>query len=109
MRPIGRFYQVTETLDVKKYFLEIDKVQKYPITFVVKTNMDVKDILSYIREQAKRQYGVQAIVNRYMECIEEVINIPKLEEHLVEVIKNGDLDVVIEEIVRHSRLEFNFS
>ena len=109
MRPIGRFYQVTETLDVKKYFLDIDKVQKYPITFVVKTNMDVEEILSRIREQAKRQYRVQSIINRYMACIEEVINIPKLEEYLTAVIENGDLDVVIEEIVRHSRLEFNFS
>ena len=109
MRPMGRFYQVTETLDVRKYFLDIDKVQKYPITFVVKTDMDVETILAHIKEQAKRQYGVQAIVDRYMECIEEVINIPKLEKFLVQVIENGDLDVVIEEIVRHSRLEFNIS
>lgn len=27
MKPIGRFYQVTETIDVNKYFLDIDKVQ----------------------------------------------------------------------------------
>src|ERR1035437_1025198 len=32
MRPLGRFFQVTETLDFKKYFLDIDKIQKYPIT-----------------------------------------------------------------------------
>ena len=38
MRPLGRFFQVTETLDVKKYFLDIEKVQRFPITFVVKTN-----------------------------------------------------------------------
>ena len=37
MRPLGRFFQVTETIDVGKYFLDIDKVQRYPITFVVKT------------------------------------------------------------------------
>jgi len=28
MRPLGRFFQVTETTDVKKYFLDIDKVQR---------------------------------------------------------------------------------
>lgn len=38
MKPLGRFFQVTETLDVRKYFLDIDKVQRYPITFVVKSN-----------------------------------------------------------------------
>ncbi len=37
MKPLGRFFQVTETLDLKKYFLDIDKIEKYPITFVVKT------------------------------------------------------------------------
>lgn len=35
MKPLGRFFQVTETLDFKKYFLDIDKIEKYPITFVV--------------------------------------------------------------------------
>ena len=35
MKPLGRFFQVTETVDVDKYFLDIDKVQKFPITFIV--------------------------------------------------------------------------
>ena len=34
MRPLGRFFQVTETVDVRKYFLDIDKVQRFPLTFV---------------------------------------------------------------------------
>ena len=29
MKPLGRFFQVTETVDFKKYFLDIDKIQKY--------------------------------------------------------------------------------
>jgi hypothetical protein len=37
MKPLGRFFQVTETLDFKKYFLDIDKIQKYPVTFVIKS------------------------------------------------------------------------
>ena len=28
MRPLGRFFQVTETLDVRKYFLDIDKSEE---------------------------------------------------------------------------------
>ena len=30
MKPLGRFFQVTETLDVKKYFLDIDKIGAFP-------------------------------------------------------------------------------
>jgi hypothetical protein len=37
MKPLGRFFQVTEIVDVNKYFLDIDKIEKYPITFVVKS------------------------------------------------------------------------
>ena len=37
MRPLGRFFQVTETLDVRKYFLDIDKVEHYPVSFVIKS------------------------------------------------------------------------
>ncbi|MGB3508834.1 MAG: hypothetical protein WBA93_06250 [Microcoleaceae cyanobacterium] len=36
MKPLVRFFQVTETTDFKKYFLDIDKIEKYPITFVIK-------------------------------------------------------------------------
>lgn len=35
MKPLGRFFQVTETIDVTKYFLDIEKVQRFPISFVV--------------------------------------------------------------------------
>lgn len=48
MKPLGRFFQVTETIDSGKYFLDIDKVQKYPITFVVKTEQTAEEILSKV-------------------------------------------------------------
>ena len=75
MKPLGRFFQVTETVDAGKYFLDIDKVQRYPITFVVKSQDSVVNILGRIREQAMARYPVEAVVKRYMECVEEVINI----------------------------------
>ncbi|WP_231586052.1 hypothetical protein [Crocosphaera watsonii] len=43
MKPLGRFFQVTETIDVNKYFLDIDKVQKYPITFVSKIQIETPE------------------------------------------------------------------
>jgi len=107
MRPLGRFFQVTETLDVRKYFLDIDKVQKFPITFVVKTEKGISEIKQTIEKQAKEEYPVRAIVRRYMDCIEETINIPILIARLQEIVEAGDLNTVIEEIVKHSRVEFN--
>lgn len=109
MRPLGRFFQVTETLDVRKYFLDIDKVQKYPITSVVKTETAVTEIKQAIEDQAKEQYPVQAIVKRYMACVEEVINIPILLDRLQVVAKSNSLNSVIDEIVKYSKVEFNLA
>jgi hypothetical protein len=107
MKPLGRFFQVTETIDVGKYFLDIDKVQKYPITFVVKTDQTIEMILAKIQQQALSRYNVNAIVKRYMESIEEVINIPQLISCFDNVLKLGKGQEVIREIVLQSRLEFN--
>ena len=108
MRPLGRFFQVTETIDTRKYFLDIDKLQKYPVTFVVKTDESADVIKRNIREQAALAYGIDAVVNRYMSCIEEIINVPDLLRHLDSVIKLGKLRDVMAEIVRQSFVEFNY-
>ena len=78
MQPLGRFFQVTETLDFKKYFLDIDKIQKFPITFVIKSDEAIEDLFSKIKANTNKIYLVTAIVDKYMACIEEVINIPHL-------------------------------
>ncbi len=108
MRPLGRFFQVTETLDVKKYFLDIDKIERFPITFVVKTQSNIEDIRQKLREGAKRQYSVNAIVEKYMSCIEEVINIPVLVERFKEAQKQGYLRLILDSILTQSKVEFNF-
>jgi len=107
MRPLGRFFQVTETVDVRKYFLDIDKVQRYPITFVVKSNDPKETILKKIRERAEKAYKVKKIVDRYMSCVEEIINIPILLDRFAEVLKSGKLEGVIKELVVQARVEFD--
>lgn len=92
---------------MRKYFLDIDKVQRYPITFVIKSENPISQIESQLREQAEKSYGIIAVVNRYMESIEELINIPILMECFNEVVANGNLKEVIDEIVTQTRLEFN--
>lgn len=107
MKPLGRFFQVTETIDAGKYFLDIDKVQRYPITFVVKTNESSDEVLAKITRQAEKKYQIKAIVEKYIQSIEEVINIPRLLdifEHVLAIGKGAD---VIQEIILQSRVEFN--
>ena len=109
MRPLGRFFQVTETLDFKKYFLDIDKIQKYPITFVVKSEEKTETLLAKIKANANKTYLVNAIVDKYMECIEEVVNIPTLNKRFKEAIKSGYLNVILDEIISQSKVEFNYT
>ncbi len=108
MKPLGRFFQVTETLDFKKYFLDIDKIQRYPITFVIKTEISEEKIYKQLESNALLTYGIKAVVKRYLESIEEVINIPKLKEIFSSQVDKGKVREIMEEIVIQSRLEFNY-
>ena len=108
MTPLGRFFQVTETLDVRKYFLDIDKIERYPITFVIKSSESADALLEKLRQGAERQYAIKAIVEKYMACIEEVINIPILQDRFKTNIAQGYLADVLDEIVRQSKVEFNY-
>lgn len=108
MKPLGRFFQVTETTDVKKYFLDIDKLEKYPITFVIKSEETPENLLLKIEENAKNQYSIKAVVAKYISCIEEIINIPILKERLIEAINQNNLHQILNEIITQSKVEFNF-
>lgn len=108
MRPLGRFFQVTETVDVKKYFLDIDKVQKFPLTFVIKSTGDCEALRNRIRGQAQALYPVAAIVDQYMECIEEIIHIPILTARFEECVDRGMLSKIMDEIVAQSKVEYNY-
>ncbi|MFZ1932378.1 MAG: hypothetical protein WCB27_23880 [Thermoguttaceae bacterium] len=107
MRPVGRFFQVTETVDVRKYFLDIDKVQRFPLTFVVKSLDPIDAIRDRIQIQATRVCSIKKVVERYMSCIEEIINIPILLERFDDVCKRNRLKPIMDEIVLQSKVEFN--
>lgn len=108
MRPLGRFFQVTESIDVKKYFLDIDKIQRFPLTFVIKSNEPKEVLRKRIKEGAERLYSVKKIVSRYMDCIEEIINTDELLCRFEQVLADGNLKAVINEIVLQSKIEFNY-
>jgi len=108
MKPLGRFFQVTETVDVNKYFLDIDKIEKYPITFVIKSSDSIAALRSKIKQQAEKQYSIKAIVSRYMECIEEIINVPILLDRFKDAVNQRHLGNILAEIIKQSKVEFSY-
>jgi hypothetical protein len=109
MKPLGRFFQVTETLDVNKYFLDIDKIQRFPLTFVVMSLDNSETIMRNIEQQALQKYKIKAVVKTYREAVDEVINIPILLERLESVRKAGKIPQIMNEIITQSRVEFNYA
>ena len=108
MRPLGRFFQVTEvTASFDKYLLDIDKVMHFPITFVVKTLMDKDTVISQINEYIEQKSGgMRMLRNRYREAIEEIITINELREWLY-VLDRQSIDELLRDIDRYYRLELN--
>ena len=108
MKPLGRFFQVTETLDFKKYFLDIEKIERYPLSFVVKSEESKDELLAKIRADALKTDVVQKVVEDYLSCIEEVINIPVLRSYLADLEKKSIVPEVLKEIILQSKVEFNY-
>ena len=108
MKPLGRFFQVTETLDFKKYFLDIDKIKRYPLSFVIKSDESTEKLIAKIKKDALKTYIVKKVVNDYLQCIEEIINIPMLKEYLIKLETKGMISEVLKEIILQSKVEFNF-
>ena len=108
MKPLGRFFQVTETLDFKKYFLDIEKIEKYPISFVIKSEETESELKNKLKTDAIKTYVVQKVVDDYMSCIEEIINIPKLKAYLNHLEAKGQVSDILQEIILQSKVEFNY-
>lgn len=107
MQPLGRIFQVTEVLDFKKYFLDIDKINKYPITFVIKVEETPNQVLEKIKEQAVRDYPDADIRQKYLDAFEEIITLPILTTHLQSLIQNRHTKQLVADIIRQCKVEFN--
>lgn len=107
MRPVGRFFQVTEVNNYDKYLLDIDKVMHFPVTFIVKTkslkNNVMNELKAYIEVRAS---GMDVIKKRYREAIEEIITINELYQWINELMED-DIDRLIRDIDVYYRLEMN--
>lgn len=107
MRPVGRFFQVTEVNNYDKYLLDIDKVMHFPISFVIKTRATKESVLNeldnYINSRAN---GMRVIEERYKKAIEEIITISELNSWAIEL-NDDDIDNIIRDIDIYYKLEMN--
>ncbi len=107
MRPVGRFFQVTEVNSYDKYLLDIDKVMHFPITFVIKTKNVKARVLRELDDYiAVRSSGMRVIEERYRKAIEEIITINELQQWTYDL-DNDDIDGIMRDIDIYYKLEMN--
>lgn len=107
MKPLGRFFQVTEVDNYDKYLLDMDKVLHFPITFVVKTNKKRETIVSELNQYILlKSGGMETIINNYKNSIEEIITINELKMWLNELLLD-DINLIIKDIDLYYRIEMN--
>jgi len=107
LRPLGRYFQVTEVLDFRKYFLDIDKLLHFPITFVVKVDLEREDVMALIRRSAQEMYP-KGIVDRYLDCFEEVFTLRDLVRVLERLSADeGSLADLVDELILQYKVEYN--
>lgn len=107
MRPVGRFFQVTEVNNYDKYLLDIDKVMHFPVSFVIKTKQSKKKVLADLEQYiTQRTSGMAVLEERYHKAIEEIITINELQIWTDEL-NNEDIDGIIRDIDIYYKLEMN--
>lgn len=106
LRPIGKFFQVTEVLDFRKYFLDFDKTNKFPMSFVVKTEMSPSQTFLVIKENAERSMPLH-LSARYMALFDDIFTVPTLREIVGSIVESpetlSDLKGII---VENYKLEY---
>ena len=107
MRPVGRFFQVTEVNNYDKYLLDIEKVMHFPVTFVVKTDLTKEQVSekleSYIQAHSG---GMRVVERRYKNAIEEIITIHELRTWL-DGLDDVEIDGILRDMDVYYRLEMN--
>ena len=107
MKPLGRFFQVTEVNNYDKYLLDIDKVMHFPITFVIKTLQAKEVVIAQLGEYIEQKSGGMKIIReRYQQAIEEIITINELKAWL-SALNSQSIDELLYDIDKYYRLELN--
>lgn len=106
LKPLGRFFQVTETLDFKKYFLDFEKLNRVPITFVIKTNSDSNEVFKKISDKSAKEIPAD-LHSIYLSLFEEIITSDNLREYLNVILKDGKkAKLFLKDLVVNFRVEY---
>ena len=113
LTPLGKYFQATQNFNFSKYFLDIDKLGKFPISFAIQTEMTAEEAIERIRRDARAKYSDRRILDSYLSSFDEVFTLGNLDEILAELgslpegIKNSLFKEMLEEFVRQYSVEYN--
>jgi len=98
LKPLGKFFQVTETLDFKKYFLDFDKINRFQLSFVIKTDLTSEAVREQISSTAKKSLPSD-LVQRYVSLFDDIYTLNELRIILDWVQRSNDLVSKLKEII----------
>ncbi len=98
LKPLGKFFQVTETLDFKKYFLDFDKINRFQLSFVIKTELSSGEVREQISNSAQRSLDAE-LVERYVNLFDDIYTLNELKNILDGIQKSHELITQLKEIV----------
>lgn len=106
LKPEGRFFQVTEVFNFEKYFLDIEKLMHFPITFVIRTGLSPEESLKRIKQDAEGKYNRET-VQKYLSCFEEVITLPTMMAFLKRIKEKNQIKELLSELILQYQIEYN--
>lgn len=98
LKPLGKFFQVTETLDFKKYFLDFDKINRFSMSFVIKTDYTPDEVRDQIRIKSIEDMG-EDLSERYLILFDDIFTLNELRQILDWVSSSHDLIAELKAIV----------
>jgi hypothetical protein len=98
LKPLGKFFQVTETLDFKKYFLDFDKINRFQLSFVIKTELSSDEVREQISINAQRSLDAELVV-RYINLFDDIYTLNELKSILDWIQKSHELITQLKEII----------
>ena len=106
LKPLGNFFQVTETLYFKKYFLDFEKINRFPMSFVIITDLTQQQVRNKIQKDASQLYTVKQ-VDIYMRLFDEIYTLNELKIIFEEVRKSSQSLLKLKEIIiQNFKLEY---
>ncbi|MFI3676977.1 type II restriction endonuclease, partial [Citrobacter braakii] len=98
--------QVTEVLDFKKYFLDFDKTNKFPMSFVVKTELSPESTLEYIKVNSIKSMSKENS-DKYISLFEEIFTVPTLRDIVQSISDSPEMLIHLKKVITENfKLEY---